>query len=466
MYNPNNRYRCTIIRGKAQNVVEDVIPAYAYVIMKSEGLGKNEFKVAFDAYLSKFLPSPVEKTLDNHRTEIAGKLFGMYYFIDNKLEVSDRTKLILENEDLPFFFKSIVWNFQFPNGMDSIQTIEDKINHRIKLRPFHFIVALLKRAEELDITLTKNEIAYYVLDSQDALEGIATIEEVLDVIKYDRNRGTSNKVQYFKEDGTLKESSYSMQHISEQINLLELSGVIFQIAHGHDKLIKLNHKEKSFINRLISEKYNVLEFDIYTYFISKVRDTKEMFMAWDRYFSLLPKNFKIEETSVDSLSFDKEEAGIALSVSYSPLDIGNEGEIIVFRKEKERVKLFNQRLSQHKVLSLGKQRGLGYDIQSVWADLASTFNKEADGVFYIEVKSTKRITKPSLSAADKIILTRNEWLAAKQHGESYSIFRVYLTRSGTYVYKIFNPLNHSNSFCVPINYNYEFTMEEEIEKWG
>lgn len=467
MYNPDNRYRCTIIRGKAQNIVEDLIPAYAYVIMKSVGLGNDEFKIEFNNYLSRFLSSPSEKTLDNHRTEIAGKLFGMYCFIDNKLVVSDRTKLVLENEDLPFFFKSIVWNFQFPNGMDSLQTIKDKINHRIKLRPFHFIVSLLKRAEELEIIISKNDIAYYVLDSQDALSGIAQIEEILDVIKHDRNRNKSNKVQYFEEDGTLKASSYSMQHISEQINLLELSGVIFQVSKGHDKLIKLNNKEKSFINRLINENFYELEFDIYTYFVSEVPNAKEMFIAWDKYFSSLPKNFKIEETSSDSLIFETgEETSEQLPVSYSPLDIGNEGENVVFKKEKERVKIFNQRLSQQKVLSLGKQRGLGYDIQSVWADWASMFDKEADSVFYIEVKSTKRITQPSLNAADKIILTRNEWLAAKQHGESYSIFRVYLTRTGTYVYKIFNPLNNANSFCTPINYNYEFKMDNGIEQWG
>jgi hypothetical protein len=466
MYNPENRYRCTIIRGKAQNIIEDLIPAYAYVIVESEGLGDNEFKMIFNNYISRFLSSPSEKTLNNHRTEIARKLFGMYYFIDDKLVVSDRTKLVFKNEDLPFFFKSIVWNFQFPNGMDSIQTIEDKINNQIKIRPFHFIVSLLKRAEELDIIISKNDIAYYVLDSQDALSGISQIEEILDVIKHDKDRNKSNKVQYFEENGTLKASSYSMQHISEQINLLELSGVIFQISEGHNKLIKLNNKENSFIDRLVSENPHELEFDIYAYFVPEIFNTKEMFIAWDKYFSLLPKNFKIQETSSDSLSFEVSgNTRESLLVSDSPMDIGNEGENVVFKKEKERVKLFNQRLSQQKVLSLGKQRGLGYDIQSVWADWANMFDKEADSTFYIEVKSTKRITQPSLNAMDKIILTRNEWLAAKQHEESYSIFRVYLTRVGVYVYKIFNPLNNANSFCTPINYNYEFTMADGIEKW-
>lgn len=461
MYNQDNRYRCTIIRGKAQNTVEDIVSAYAYVIMNSKGLEEDEFVLRFNEHLTRFLPSPTKKTLDNHRTEIAGKLFGMYYFLNNELHVAERTVLVLENEDLPFFFKSIVWNFQFPNGMDSIQTIQEKINNNIKLKPFYFIVALLTRAKERNITLTKNEIAYYVLDSKDALQGIATIEEVLDAIVHDRSNGIFNIVQYHG-----KASSYNMQHITEQINLLELSGVILQKTQGHDKLIKLNPHEENFISKLLEEEYNTLGFDIYSYFNSPELNTKKMYSDWSIYFSLLPTSFKIEETKTASLTLDEEENSTPSAVSYSPLDIGNEGENIVFQKEKERVKSFNPRLSQQKVLLLGKQRGLGYDIQSVWAGWANKFNKQADAAFYIEVKSTKRITKPSISVADKVILTRNEWLAAEQHGESYSIFRVYLTRSGTYVYKIFNPLSSPNSFCVPIKYNYEFTMEEEIERWG
>ncbi len=462
MYNSDNRYRCTIIRGKAQNTVEDIVSAYAYVIINSKGLAEDEFVLRFNEHLARFLSSPTQKTLDNHRTEIAGKLFGMYYFVNNELYVAERTVLVLENEDLPLFFKSIVWNFQFPNGMDSIQTIQDKIDNHIKLRPFHFIVALLKRAEERDMILTKNEIAYYVLDSKDVLQGVATIEEVLNTIVHDRSNDIFHTVQY-----PGKASSYNMQHITEQINLLELSGVILQKTQGHDKFIKLNPHEESFIDRLLEEEYNILGFDIYSYFNSQELNTKKMYSDWSIYFSLLPTSFKIEETKTASLTLDEgEESSIPSAVSYSPLDIGNEGENIVFQKEKERVKSFNARLSQQKVLLLGKQRGLGYDIQSVWADWANRFDKQADAAFYIEVKSTKRITKPSISVADKVILTRNEFLAAEQHGESYSIFRVYLTRSGTYVYKIFNPLSSSNSFCVPINYNYEFTMEEEIEKWG
>lgn len=454
MYNHNNRYRCTIIRGKAQSQVEDLLPVYAGVILECEGNNKEFFESKFNRKLSSSLSSPTDKTLNNHRTEIAGKLFGMYYFEDNSLIVAPRTFKLIENGDLPQFFKSIIVNFQFPNGLDKIQTIKERVNRNISLKPFHFIVNLLNIAKQKAITLTKNEIAYYVLDSLDVLKGIATPQDVLQKIEEHRSKHIEYKVEHPD-----KASSYSMQHISEQLNLLELSNVIIQGYLVGTKIVRLNHREKNFINYLISENYSQLDFDIYDYFHNK-RDTLQV--EWAKYFS---SNKLIDCLDEETIIEPEIEKPNSIPKASSPLEIGDAGENIVFNYEKERVKAFNARLAQQKVLLLGKQRGLGYDIQSVWADLNSKYQKEADEAFFIEVKSTKRITMPNIESADKVVLTRNEWLAANQHKESYSIFRVYLTRSGVFVYKIFNPLNNQEGFCTPINYNYEFSIADELEKW-
>ena len=114
------------------------------------------------------------------------------------------------------------------------------------------------------------------------------------------------------------------------------------------------------------------------------------------------------------------------------------------------------------------QKGLGYDIQSVWANYATRENQlEPDSVFYIEVKSTTRITAPKNSQNDSVHLTRNEYLAADQLTKSYAIYRVYLTPKGIYVYPIFNPLNaEEQTMCKALKYNYEFTLQQEVEKWS
>ena len=148
MYDHRNRYRCTIIRGKAQSQVEDLLPVYASIIIEYEGNNKELFDEQFNRKLSNFLSSPTEKTLNNHRTEIAGKLFGMFYFENDSLVVAPRTHKLMGNGDLPQFFKSIIANFQFPNGLDAIQTITERVNSRISLKPFHFIVNLLNIASK------------------------------------------------------------------------------------------------------------------------------------------------------------------------------------------------------------------------------------------------------------------------------------------------------------------------------
>ena len=71
---------------------------------------------------------------------------------------------------------------------------------------------------------------------------------------------------------------------------------------------------------------------------------------------------------------------------------------------------FNPRLV-NRVLSLGKTKGLGYDIQSVVAEKGD----KSDFAKYIEVKSTKRVTEPNLSDVywmDTLNITRNECIAA------------------------------------------------------
>lgn len=85
MYNRLNQYRCIIIRGKSQKEIDDLLPAYAKVIDDITPCEEGVFAKKFNELLSPYLSSDkrIKKTLDNHRTEIAGKLFGMYYLDDN-----------------------------------------------------------------------------------------------------------------------------------------------------------------------------------------------------------------------------------------------------------------------------------------------------------------------------------------------------------------------------------------------
>lgn len=101
---------------------------------------------------------------------------------------------------------------------------------------------------------------------------------------------------------------------------------------------------------------------------------------------------------------------------------------------------------------------MGYDIQSVIAEPGDF----SEFVKYIEVKSTKRVTAPDLKDevwTDTINITRNEWIAAMQHKEFYSIYRVYFIRGGVVMYIIKNPYQKKMDNIidvVPLTYRVDF----------
>lgn len=78
-----------------------------------------------------------------------------------------------------------------------------------------------------------------------------------------------------------------------------------------------------------------------------------------------------------------------------------------------------------------------YDIQTVVAETGD----EAEFVKYIEVKSTKRVTVPDITDSlwiDTLNITRNEYVAAQQHKDFYSIYRLYFTREGIIIFVLDN----------------------------
>ena len=117
MYDHSKQYRCTIIRGKAKNEIDDLLPAYAKVIHDVCPCSYEDFEDKFNVAFARFLPpllrntlalSSTRKTLANHRTEISGKLFGMYYCSEDGIVYeSERTAKFLEDDDQPAFFKEM-----------------------------------------------------------------------------------------------------------------------------------------------------------------------------------------------------------------------------------------------------------------------------------------------------------------------------------------------------------------------
>ena len=202
-------------------------------------------------------------------------------------------------------------------------------------------------------------------------------------------------------------------------------------------------------------------FDVYSYDLTTSESRKLFQYAWDAYFAQISPCASQFATSAASLVVDMQEPEKPTATPTQTTNLtefGDEGEQIVYEYEKKRVASFNQRLA-NKVLSLGKTRGLGYDIQSVIAEPGDM----AEFVKYIEVKSTKRLTCPDINDAlwvDTLNITRNEWVAAQQHRDFYSIFRVYFTRDGISMFVLKNPMQKYQDGklqATPMTYRVDFS---------
>lgn len=455
VYDHGNQYRCTIIRGKSQKEIDDFLPAYAKIISEICPCKKEKFEDDFNFLLKEYLPQEsLKKTYDNHRTEIAGKLFGMYYMVINEGETyvypSERTMKLLEDNDQPAFFKDVCYKMQFPNGMTKITTLQERMDKNIAIRPFCFILKTLIVAKDNGIVLSKNDIGYYILNNLDVLKRIASPLEVVEQIKLDKSQGIAREIHC---EG--KASSYNIQHVNEQINYLELANLIIIC----NKDVILNENEMEAI-QLFACRYNDPPiFDVYAFELDTVEERKIFQYEWDKYFGELSnvvEMFKTTKTALD-IECDEKHIDKARTTQKSKMEIGDEGETFVYNYEKNRVAAFDKRLA-NKVLSLGKTKGLGYDIQSVIAKPG----EHAEFVKYIEVKSTKRVTEPTLSDnmwMDTLNITRNEWIAAQQHKELYSIFRVYFIRGKVIMYVIENLWQKEQDSIVkivPLTYRVDF----------
>ena len=281
-YNPDKQYRCTIIRGKSISRMDDYLSVYANILNDICPISTRLFKDAFDRKLARYIKNQ-GKTIRNHRTENADKLLGMYYEKDGITYLSERTIKFMADTDQPAFFKSVCYRFQQPNGSQKTPTIIDKLNNRVAIKPYHFVLSLLKLASTNDIILTKNEVAYYVLNALQVLQGRVSVNEVFDKIIVDRHRGGAKRVK----NGN-KAYSYYMKHINEQFDYLELANLI----RKDNVSIWLNSRESAAINLFVKDLSNPLSIDYTKYNLEEKGIGKVIENEWREYYGRISQKEK------------------------------------------------------------------------------------------------------------------------------------------------------------------------------
>jgi hypothetical protein len=459
MYNPDIQYRCTIIRGKSISRMDDYLPVYAEILNEICPISAKNFAQEFDIRLSKYIKGD-GKTIKNHRTENVTKLLGLVFKKDGISYLSDRTAKYLEDNDQPALFKSVCYQFQQPNGSQKINTVIDKIQNNISFRSYHFILSLLKKAQQNNVVLTKYEIGYYVLNSLQVLQNKVSVDEVLNAILSDR----ANKV--IKKVLITKNYAWDYQHINEQFDYLKLANLIRE-DREYGTNIWINGKEQVTIDYFINSLNSPLAIDYSKYNLDEKNIGKEIELEWQEYYGSFAQieqgKFKTSINSLDAVTsiLHEQPTGIKTAV-----ELGNEGEDFVFNYEKKFVKAFNPRLV-NKVNYLGKTKGLGYDIISIEAN-RNLVNPEF--FRYIEVKATTRVNPPNFTdTLDSINLTRNEWVAAEQHTNHFYIYRIYFTNYGTFISIINDPVKKNIDgilYATPTIYRVEFSdkaVDEQLK---
>jgi len=450
-YIHTDQFRCAIIRGKAQAELDNLLPFYASVISEVCPTSAENFFSFFKKKLeAQFGTGITKKALDNHRTEIAGKLFGMYYIDDQEVvHISERTLKLLEDNDQPAFFKDLCFKMQFPSGMNVKRTVFSRMDQRINIRQLCYVIAVLKECQHLNIFLEMEQIGYYVLNSLDALTRQASVKEVVRQIEIDIKARIIRTIP----NPLNKKSSYTTQHIREQLTLLQLANVLIRSG----RIYKLNHKENAFIDYMIQFSEQAPEFNFYS--IKNIRNAKvydRVQIEWDYFMSRISNipaellNSKVSEILTVGLSHIPNIDPSITRNFVNTKDLGDAGEAFVFEYEKNLLKPYTL---EHKVQNKAHLRGIGFDIESF--SYTDTLEK------YIEVKATRRTTPmPQNFSEDVINITKNEWIAAEQHQDKFYIYRVIFHNNGVQLFRIQNPFKHYSDgtiSAIPLTYRLSFS---------
>ena len=468
-------YRAHIIRGKAAKELENLLPAYTSVIEDVTPSEEENFATLFKNSMRKILerytPSVTDKTLDNHRTEIAGKWFALYYSENGVMKISERARKFAQDEDSAQFFKDLCYKSQFPNATVKKNTYVEWKEKGLSIRYYCYLTRFLQLAETKNIYLDYRQIGYYVLNNEYALTRKYSPDEILEQVVYDDRHGGIREVCVPKGEN----ASYYHQHLREMCNLFVLSGIV---EMDEDGIIRLNRAEEAAIKLFASHWNDRPLYKAEDYDFSKQEQCTLYERAWQKYFAEPSSEFAFFKSAIiipDMMKDDElpgkpeEKSDTQKKVRNSAGKIGELGEYIVYQLERKRVSQ-NPRFKNdvRRIKNLGASTGYGYDIVSVAANIECERPLEPKDSIYIEVKTTRRVLPPDKKACVPFKFTRNEYNAARQHKDHFFIYKVVLFGyGGCRVYRIQNPVDNSKVEFEAQNYDvYVDTSDFEYSEYS
>lgn len=417
---PSQR-RTVIIRGRGQTQMDTLLPIFANLVERNTPRPPTEFDKAMINSIESIFVGESNKTHRNYLTEIIGQLFSMYYIENDQVELAPLALKLIGDGDQPAFFKVLVSRLQFPNPSAKKHKYDEEVEDGLCVKPLVLVLELLTVAHEQKDKISFDEIAYYVLNSVEALTGKHNGSSLYQDIS--RSRAAKVDIPAF-------EGSAARQHIKESLNLLVLANLIrtdsltywinqFELDAIHE-ICKTGARNNLFRSRETFEAHD------------------EYQQAWKKYLTNLSNTpIGIFATQVAALGAIGPQRLVAGKPKRRANDIGREGELLVLDIENAAIDLCFPGKGWC-AQDYTAKRGIGFDIESIFHN-----EPELNGTPHrIEVKSTLRVTKPDLRntlAPDGFALTRSEKQAVDTYKETFSIYRVYIYAGGYDVHVLRNP---------------------------
>lgn len=426
MYEVPNEYfyRIHHVRPRFKSQVENVLIFMATNVSDLGRMRNSEFKAHLNEMIKQY-PENMDKeikTINNWRTEISS-LFGL--FIEGEVETESglRAKELTEDQDLVRFFKTFLFNFEYPGGHLKNQEIVKQCKIGIKFQPAKYILKVFKAAADFEgkeVYLTSAEVTHCIFNDLRCTRDHQDPIEVWRRIKRNRELG----IDYDTRGDTIRYAGDILDYM-DIANLLTARGRKFYVNYVESKMISLFiDADSSFLG------YSEFIGDV-SVTIDKIRHVRT---EWFRYVN---RDMEGIDFSTDlslylesgteyyaDYSQQKEEILIDLeehlteSATVSTAIVGSSGESLIISHEKEKLRKVGEQSLEHLVKFIPTPLAVGYDIQSFESD-GSELRK------YIEVKTT--ISSRALSF-NSFHITPNEWRTAKSVKDRYYIYRLQLSQ--------------------------------------
>ena len=381
-------------RSRFNTELEDKLLLLTSKMVQLGNLPKDEFKAEINEYLSQLNGKKLKiKTIDNHRTEMT-RLFGLVKQRNDEVIIGNRTILLVETQDVPRFFKSVCNRFQYPNGINKIQFIDDYVRAGIRFKPAQYLIKLLRAGNQKTgkiFAVTAKEVAHLIFNDTRVTVDQEPPETRIDLFLELRANGILC-------DGT----GDVIRYARDFLNFMVAANLLIEF----NKRYFLNNREKAALDFIVNDQTFFDDFNLARQgAVVERQEIKDVLDDWDDFYA--DADFEEEEALKTTLSAFSQNTveitdennntetvttGIELPTGVletigeqeaegpTTKQIGDEGEAIVYNLEKQRVTAERPDLLGL-VRIVSNDTSLGFDIQSV---LDTGVKK------YIEVKTTKR----------------------------------------------------------------------------